>query len=149
MGIKSATKTNVSEDKYEIKNLVFSSRVEYQIIKIIDRNLRRLYKSVPPNSVLFSENYIPLLDNDVNRNDILDKVVDGITGLYVEGVEEVKIKENVSEAFNRKFLGLMNFFYEAQGLICEDIILSDKRLEGRIIDLLKRLWCLGIHPGKF
>ena len=36
MGFVSATNTNVNKDKYEINNLIFSSRREYQTIKSID-----------------------------------------------------------------------------------------------------------------
>ena len=52
MGIKSATKSN---EKYEKSNLVFSSKLEYIIIKVMDRNLRRLYNSIPPNNYLDEE----------------------------------------------------------------------------------------------
>ena len=47
MGFKSATKTNVNKDKYEINNLIFSSRIEYNSIASIDRNLKFLYSPAP------------------------------------------------------------------------------------------------------
>ena len=45
MGFVSATNTNVNKDKYEINNLIFSSRREYQTIKSIDGWLKHLYYS--------------------------------------------------------------------------------------------------------
>ena len=145
MGIKSATKSN---EKYEKSNLVFSSKLEYIIIKVMDRNLRRLYNSIPPNNYL-DEEYIPLLNNDVDIDDILDQVVNGIIGFYVEEIEEVKYKEKESGAFNKKFPGIMNFVYHTQGLINEDISLSNKRIKNRIIQISKDMHEIGVFPNSF
>ena len=46
MGFKSATNTNVN---YEINNLIFSSRLEYQTVESIDRNLKFLFSPAPSN----------------------------------------------------------------------------------------------------
>ena len=40
MGFKSATNTSVN---YKINNLIFSSRLGYQTVESIDRNLKFLY----------------------------------------------------------------------------------------------------------
>ena len=78
MGFKSATNTNVNKDKNEINNLIFSSRIEYQTIERIDRNLRFLYSLAPSNSLWPRINYSLTIDNVNNFNAILDRVEERI-----------------------------------------------------------------------
>ena len=78
MGFKSGTNTNVSKDKYKVNDLIFSSRIEYQTIQSIDRNLRFLYSPALFNSLWSSINYSPARDIDSNFNAILDRVEERI-----------------------------------------------------------------------
>ena len=110
MGFKSATKTTV--EKYEINNLIFSSRLEYQIVESIDRNLRFLYSPPPPNSLWPTINYSLTRENVDNFNTILDRVEERIDRLN----ERVKLVETDDSAFNEEFPGIIDFLYEASEL---------------------------------
>lgn len=139
MGFKSATKTTV--EKYEINNLIFSSRLEYQIVESIDRNLRFLYSPPPPNSLWPTINYSLTRENVDNFNTILDRVEERIDRLN----ERVKFVETDDSALNEEFPGIIDFLYEASELFEN----SEKQFEKRFIKLAQRLWDLGICPMEF
>ena len=70
------TKTNVN--KYKINDLIFPSRIVYQNIQSIDRNLRFLYSPAPACSPFRSINYFPARQTTSNFNAILDRVEERI-----------------------------------------------------------------------
>ena len=141
MGFKSATNTNVKKDKYKINTLIFSSRIEYQTIESIDRNLRFLYSPALSNSLWPTINYSPTRDNVNNFNAILDRVEERIDRFN----KKVKIIETDDSAFNEEFPGIIDFLYEASELPES----SEKYFEKRFIYISKRLWDMGIHPNEF
>ena len=138
MGFKSATNTNVN---YKINNLIFSSRLEYQTVESIDRNLKFLYSPAPSNSLCSTINYSLTRDNVDNFNAILDRVEERIDRFN----EKVKIIETDDSAFNEEFPGIVDFLYEASDLPEN----SEKYFEKRFIHISKRLWDKGIHPIEF
>ena len=109
MGFKSATKTNVNKDKYEINNLIFSSRIEYKTIKSIDRNLQFFYLPAPHNSLCETIRYLPARGSINNFDCIPDRVEERIDRFD----KEAKIIETDDSAFNEEFPGIMDFLYEA------------------------------------
>ena len=158
MGYKSAKKSNVSEDKYEINNLVFPSRHVFTTIQSIDRNLRFLYSPAPSGSIWPTIKYSPTRDDDDEFDAILDRVEERINRIK----EEVKIIEKDDAAFNQQFLGIIDFLYEAEDILekreeyfqnngkyLESSGNREHYFENMFIYLSKRLWDLGIGPSDF
>ena len=144
MGFKSAKnirKVNQSNGSYEEDDMIFLSRFIYSTIASIDRNLRFLYSPAPPNSNRNTINYSPVRDDDEEFDAILDRVEERIN--RING--KVQIVETDDAAFNRTFLGIMDFLYEASDLPSN----SENHFEKRIIDLANRLWEMGISPSEF
>ena len=144
MGFKSAKnirKVNQSNGSYKEDNMIFFSRFIYSTIASIDRNLRFLYSPAPPNSNRNTINYSPVRDDDEEFDAILDRVEERIN--RING--KVQIVETDDAAFNRTFLGIMDFLYEASDLPSN----SENHFEKRIIDLANRLWGMGISPSEF
>ena len=158
MGFKSAKKTNVSEDKYEINNLVFPSRHVFTTIQSIDRNLRFLYSPAPSGRIWRRIRSSPIRDDDDEFDAILDRVEERINRIK----EEVKIIEKGDAAFNQQFLGIIDFLYEAEDILekreeyfqnngkyLESSGSRENYFENMFIYLSKRLWDLGIGPSDF
>ena len=144
MGFKSASKSKAvhhSNGNYKVGCLVFPSRFVFSTIESIDRNLRFLYSPAPPNSLWQTINYSTVRDDDEEFDAILDRVEERINRFN----EKVEIIETDDEAFNKEFLGIIYFLYEANDLPLN----SEKHFEKRFINLANRLWELGIQPGEF
>lgn len=103
------TKTNVI---YKKSNMIFPSRMVYQNIESIDRNLRFLYSPAPVCSPSQSINYSLTRESPSNFNAILDRVKERINRFK----GKVKIIETEDDAFNEKFPAIVDFLYEASGL---------------------------------
>jgi len=78
MGFKSATNTNVNQDKYKVHDLIFPSRLVFTTIQSIDRNMRFLYSPAPANSLWPTINYSAARDDIDNFDAILDRVEERI-----------------------------------------------------------------------
>ena len=144
MGFKSASKSktvNHSNGNYKVNDLIFPSKFVFSTIESIDRNLRILYSPAPPKSLWPTINYSTVRDDEEEFDSILDRVEEQIDRIN----EKVKIIETDDAAFNKSFLGIIDFLYEANDLPSN----SEKHFEKRFINLANRLWELGIHPGEF
>ena len=159
MGFKSAKnirKVNQSNSSYEEGNMIFPSRLIYSTIASIDRNLGFLYSSSINNEFRETIRYSTVRDDDEEFDAILDRVEERINRFKLnnENIEDneinlingkVKIVELDDAAFNRTFLGIMDFLYEASDLPSN----GENHFEKRIIGLANRLWGLGISPSEF
>ena len=147
MGINTVSKSRiVNKDNliYKSKNLVFPSRFVFSTIESIDRNLRIIYSKAPPNSGRDRINYSTVRDDEEEFDTILDRVEERINRINkING--KVKIIETDDAAFNRTFLGIMDFLYEASVLPSN----SENHFEKRFIDLANRLWEMGICLSEF
>ena len=134
-------KTETNVNKYKINDLIFPSRIVYQNIKSIDRNLRFLYSPAPVCSTFRSTNYSLARESTSNFNAILIRVKERINRFK----GKVKIIETDDSAFNEEFPGIIDFLYEASDIETK----AREPLERKFVDLAKRLWDLGIRPLEF
>ena len=111
MGFKSTTKSNSSQ--YQVNNLIFPSRHVFSIIKRINRKLKFFYSPAPPDSWWPTIKYSTVRDNEEEFNAILD-IVEKLIDRFNEKVEIIKIDD---EAFNKEFLGIVDFLYEASDFL--------------------------------
>ena len=146
MGIYSKSESN---GLYKVGNLIFPSKLVFSTIESIDRNLRILYSKAPPNSIWDRINYSAVRDDDEEFNAILDRVEERI----VRFAGKVKLIETDDAAFNRKFLGIMDFLYEAHdfesNIEVKYIKQTPEYIKKRFIDLADRLGECGISPNEF
>ena len=94
-------------------------------------------------------NYSTVRDDEEEFDSILDRVEERIDRIK----EKVEIKETDDAAFNKSFLGIIDFLYEAYDFENnkEDEFSKQtpEHIKERFIDLANRLWDLGIHPSEF
>ena len=109
MGFKSATQSNSS--KYIVNNLIFSSKREYLNAKRINKKLKLLYSPAPSGSLWPTIKYSSARDDEEEFNSILDKVEELLTRFD----EDTKLRIGDGN-FNQKFLGIVDFLYEAGDL---------------------------------
>ena len=155
MGINTVSK---SKEYYRVGNLLFTSRSVFSAIESIDRNLRYLYSPAPPDSGQSRINHSPARDVDEAFDAILDRVekwfpiyddrLDRDEIIIVRFGKRYPYKElagAISPAFNRTFLGIMYFLYEARDLPSN----NENHFDNRISYIANSLWGLGICPDDF
>ena len=147
MGYKSSTQSKSSQ--YQVNNLIFPSRKVFSTIKSINRNLRLLYSPAPPNSLWPTINYSKVRDDDEEFHAILDRVEARIDRFN----EKVEIIETDDAAFNKEFLGIVNFLYEASNFEdnTEDELSKQtpQHIKKRFISIADKFWEAGVQPGEF
>ena len=147
MRVKSTTQSNSSQ--YQVNNLIFPSRHVFSTIKRINRKLRLLYSPASSNSLWPTIKYSAVRDNDEEFNAILDRVEKRIDRFN----EKVEIIETDDAAFNKEFLGIVDFLYEASDFEHNtENELSKKTPEyfkKRFISIADKFWEAGVHPGEF
>ena len=152
MGFKSSKNTrnvNHSNEEYEVDDIIFPTKNVFKTIKSINRKLRLLYSPAPTNSLWPTINYSPVRDDDEEFNAILDRVEERIDRFN----EKVEIIETGDAAFNKKFLGIVNFLYEASDF--EDNTENDlskktaENIKKRFISIAHKFWEAGVCPMEF
>ena len=140
---------NHSNGKYKVNGIIFPSRFAFSTIESIDRNLRILYSKAPPNSLWPTINYSAVRDDEEEFDSILDRVEERIDGF----IEKVNVRETDDSAFNKMFIGITDFLYEAYDYENNKEDRYSKKtpeyIKERFINLANRLWKLGINPCEF
>ena len=94
-------------------------------------------------------NYSTVRDDEEEFDSILDRVEERIDRFN----EKVNVRETDDSAFNKMFIGITDFLYEAYDFENNTEDESSKQTPGyikkRFINLSNRLWELGINPGEF
>ena len=146
MGIGSKSKSN---GRHKVGNLIFPSRLVFSTIESIDRNLRILYSKAPPNSFWRTINYSAVRDDEEEFDSFLDRVEERIDRFN----EKVNVRETDDSAFNKMFIGITDFLYEAYDFENNKEDRYSKKtpeyIKERFINLANRLWKLGINPCEF
>ena len=146
MGFKSTNKSNA---KYKVNDLIFPSKIAFTTVESIDRNLRIFYSRAPPNSLWKRINYSAVRDDEEEFDSFLDRVEERIDRFN----EKVNVRETDDSAFNKMFIGITDFLYEAYDYENNKEDRYSKKtpeyIKERFINLANRLWDLGIHPGEF
>ena len=133
--------------KYKVDHIICPSKFVLGTIESIDRNLRFFYSRAPRDSLRLRINYSSVRDDNEKIDNFLDRVEERIDRFY----EKVKIKETDDAAFNKKFIGIIDFFNEAYDFENNTADELSKQMpeyiKKRFIYLADRLWKLGIHPS--
>ena len=119
-------------------DIIFPSEKIYKNIKDVDDNLRSLYMPAPVCSPYILINCSSARNSSTKFNLALDKVEESINKIK----QKVKITEIGDYSFNKTFLGITAFLYEAYRLQEK----AKEPLEKKFVDIAIKLEDLVIYP---